>query len=356
MAEEIKFKLTPVDEVSQLLEPRVSLFGGDTPISFTLEKQPSETTVKDAVQRVASEYYPYYRATDILLPKPVNYTTNPGNIPLYPQPTIRNKDVEVEFDKVYVSLDFETSGTKPWESRLLGVGAIVIGADYSELFQKFSFDEEEVINNTLDYLDDTKPDALVAHNLAFECQWMAAKCMYFQLQCPWLMKCELLDTQILLKHGTFRNIASSMAAGSEENWINYVFGMEKPYQIDECFEGVARGSLFELQMRNKVCVIGVAELFKVFCWMLGVRAKIKKESLIPSTMAREESATTGTIMIQCPVCKQVQAVRVKQPGQKCFVCGNELPVVSVEQALPEASKEFPFEEFSASLKKSSSKK
>lgn len=351
MAEEIKFKLTPVDEVSQLLEPRVSLFGGDTPISLTLEKQPETTTVKDAVQRVASEYYPYYRATNISLPEPISYNINPNNIALYPQPIIRNKDADVEFDKVYVSIDFETSGIKPWESRLLGVGAIVIGSDYSELFQKFSFDEEEVINATLDYLDDTKPDALVAHNLAFECQWMAAKCMYFQLQCPWLMKCELLDTQVLFKHGTFRNITSSMAAGSEENWLNYIFGMEKPYQIDECFEDIANGSLLKLQLRNKVCVIGVAELFKTICWMLGERVKAKKESLVPSVMAREESSAAGVVMIQCPVCRQIQPARVGQSGQKCFVCGNELPVVSVEQALPEESKEFPFEEFVASLKK-----
>jgi len=353
--EELKFKLVPVDEL-QPGEERVTLLESGTPVTFTL--QPAESgggggTAEDLKQRLIEleqKYYDLYNATRLSIPTPVGYNQNPKNVATLPQPTLRSPDPDVVLDNVYVSWDLETSGTKPWESRLLGSGAIVIGKPYSELFQSFSFDEEQIVVDTLDYFDDVQPDALVGWNIAFEMQWFTSRCLYFQHKFPWAEKCKIIDAMILFKHGTWQKITSSMAAGSEENWLQYLYDIQKPYEIDECFEDLAKGSLLKLMLRNRSCVTGVADMFILFCWVTDQHI-VKEVRPVATVPMREDAIQSGRVFIQCPVCMYRQEVQLGVPGQKCVICGNELPVPTAEMGLEEKIREFDIEAFAASLKK-----
>jgi len=248
-------------------------------------------------------------------------TSNPlisGNV----TPTIPK--IAYTLGKTVLSLDAETTGINPWEYKLIVNSVWDLNEPKGNMKTFSGWDEEELCKELFAYIESKKPDVILAFNAKFEQRCYTTRAMLYHIQAPWIWSCEWHDMMTMLEGGWKNGLSGTMPAGSEENWLQFFFGESKPYNIDECFEGVRNGSLREFEIRNRTCVQGQGDMYRLLMYCQaseeGKVAEVK-----PSTARIDELSEAGTILEKCQVCEAVNEVTdPSNPGQ-CWRCLAALP-------------------------------
>ena len=242
--------------------------------------------------------------------------------------------VAYSIGKKVLSLDVETTGLNPWDSKLIVCSVWDLDEPKGSMVTFASWDEEQLCKDMFDYIAKKEPDVILAFNAKFECRCFVTRSMLYHIRAPWIWSVEWHDMMAMLEGGWKNGLTGTMPAGSEENWLKFFFNEEKPFTIEECFEGIRQGRLDEMIIRNRTCVQGQGDMYQLFMYCQSqVEGQIPEEK--PSAARVDEMREAGISIIKCPVCEAVNEVdQATDPGQ-CWRCSANLPELTDKNVLQE---------------------
>lgn len=285
--------------------------------------------------------------------RPISGTViSPADVQLTSPPIVKTAPVVKPAEKV-ICFDVEATGTNPWDYRMLVCSFWDLSKPVSEMITFADWDEEKLTRDIADYLNREKPDALVCYNNGYDQRALLTRFMYYRIPVPGWNDIKQYDMMEILKKGTTRNIYSSQRAGTEEDWLKYFYDEEKPYTIDECFEGVREGSLERFIIRNRTCVYGVGMMYLLFLYV--TEGEIAGPELVkPTAVEIEEAAEANKCAVKCEVCGAVNVVDCGTEGVQCWRCKAALPRATEETRIKEPIRTYDYSRLG--LKESTSKK
>jgi len=251
-------------------------------------------------------------------------TTIPAPQVSYVSPTVTKAKVQPSLDKKIICYDTETTGTDPWDYRLLVCSFWDLSKPVSEIVTFEGWDEEKLINEIAAYLNEEKPDALVQYNNGFDERALLTRFMLYQVPVPGWNGIDQIDVMDILKKGTTKSIASSQGTGTEEQWLYYFFNEKKPFTIEECFEGVRNGDLTRLIIRNRTCVESEGSIYLLFRYVTDAEPLVGAETK-PTAVHITKEAEAGICLVKCPTCDAINDVPCTSKGNTCWRCLGNLP-------------------------------
>jgi len=242
----------------------------------------------------------------------------------YKAPYVAKSKVQPSIDKKIICFDMEATGVNPWDYRLLGGSFWDLGKPLSTMETFFSFDEQWVTEKCAEYLNREKPDALLCYNNGYDQRALLTRFMLYHVPVPGWNGIEQIDLMEIMKKGTTQSIYSSQGAGSEETWLKYFFDEAKPYQIDECFEGVRNLDLTRMTIRNRTCTEGVGHIYLLFRYVTD-EEQLDVTDDKPSAMMIDEYREKGICLVACPACDARNEVPCDSKDNTCWRCLGAIP-------------------------------
>ena len=249
-----------------------------------------------------------------------------------------------------LSLDVETTGLNPWEYKMIVCSVWDLDEPKGSMKTFSGWDEEKLTTELFAYIAEKKPEIILAFNAKFECRCFVTRAMQFHLKAPWIWSVEWHDMMTMLEGGWKNGLSGTMPAGSEENWLDYFFGEKKPYNMDECFEGIRQGSLERMIIRNRTCVQGQGDMYQLYQYCrFGDTEEVAEEK--PSFSRIDEWSEGDPALIKCGVCQAVNEIKESgDPGQ-CWRCLSNLPKPSEANIIKESVRPFDYSKVGLSDKK-----
>ncbi|DBA35232.1 TPA_asm: exonuclease [dsDNA virus vir530] len=246
--------------------------------------------------------------------------------------------VAYSIGKKVLSLDVETTGLNPWEYKLIVCSVWDLEEPKADMKTFAGWDEEALCIEMFDYIASKEPDVILAFNAKFECRCFVTRAMLYHIKAPWIWSVEWHDMMAMLEGGWKNGLTGTMPSGSEENWLKFFFNEVKPYDIDECFEGVREGRLDEMIIRNRTCVQGQGDMYQLFMYCQS-SGDVSIEEEKPSTARISEMGEAGLTLIACEVCNAVNEIKdTANPGQ-CWRCKANLPKPTAKNIIKETVRE-----------------
>ena len=262
--------------------------------------------------------------------KPYSTPANPGYA-----------KVETPLNEKIIVWDTETTGTNPWEYRLIVISCWDLSKPISTMETFASFDEEELTNQFAEYLNREKPSAMVCYNNGFDQRAVLSRFMLYQTKVPGWNQIKQIDMMEILKKGTTQSIASSQPTGSEEQWFFYFFGEKKPYTIEECFEGVRNNDLTPMIIRNRTCTASEGWLYLLFREMTdSVELEVVEDR--PTLTDLDEAKEKGICVVQCPACEALNTVPCTSKDNTCYRCSGNIPDPTDKNVMKEKVRPYDF--------------
>jgi len=236
--------------------------------------------------------------------------------------------------KKVLSLDVETTGLNPWEYKLIVCTVWDLDEPKGSMRTFAGWDEQLLCEEMFDYIKGKEPDVILAFNAKFESRCFITRAMLYHIKAPWIWSVEWHDMLTMLEGGWKNGLSGTMPAGSEENWLKFFFNEVKPFNIEECFNGVREGRLDEMIIRNRTCVQGQGDMYQLFMYCQSQEeGQVQEEK--PSATRIDELNQDAIILVNCEVCSAVNEVRdVSDPGQ-CWRCLANLPKPTAKNIIRE---------------------
>lgn len=245
--------------------------------------------------------------------------------------------VSYTIGKKVLSLDVETTGLNPWEYKLIVCSVWDLDEPKANMVTFASWDEEQLCYDLFEYIASKNPEVILAFNAKFEARCFITRAMLYHIQAPWIWSVEWHDMLAMLEGGWKNGLTGSMPAGSEENWLKFFFNEEKPYTIEECFEGIRQGRLDEMIIRNRTCVQGQGDMYQLIMYCQSSNeGEIPEEK--PTAERVDDVIDEGLLTVKCSVCSAVNEIStINNPGQ-CWRCSANLPEVTDKNVLREVAR------------------
>lgn len=325
---------TPENTLSAELEVEPTTVS--TGVVSTSDLSSSSGQVADLAQAEAVKSYDDYKVDTLKSETP--------NIP----------KIAYTIGKKVLSLDVETTGLNPWEYKLIVCSVWDLDEPKGDMKTFSGWDEEKLCVEMFEYIKSKNPDVILAFNAKFECRCFITRSMLYHIRAPWIWSVEWHDMMTMLEGGWKNGLSGTMPAGSEENWLKYFFNESKPYTIDQCFEGVRKGSLEEMILRNRTCVQGQGDMYQLFMYCQAAEeGKIKEEK--PSAMRIAEMGEAGLILVKCDVCEAVNEITDKSKPGQCWRCSANLPAPTTKNIIKEVAREIDWSKVGLTEKKTTAK-
>ncbi len=251
--------------------------------------------------------------------------------------------------------DTETTGTNPWDYRLIVASFWDLSRPIAEMVTFADFDEEQLTKDIAAYLNEQKPTKMICYNNGFDQRALLTRFMLYTVPCPGWNDIEQIDVMDILKKGTTKSIYSSQATGTEEQWFFYFFNEKKPYTIEECFEGVRNGDLERMVIRNRTCTASEGYLYLLFREVTDSDEPLQLER---PTIAQtdEEQENKGICTLKCPACSAINTVPCSSTGNSCYRCLGALPDPTAKNIIKETLRDYDFTKVGLSEKKTTTTK
>lgn len=246
--------------------------------------------------------------------------------------------------------DTETTGTNPWDYRLIVASFWDLSRPIAEMVTFAGWDEEKLTQEIADYLNAEQPTALVCYNNGFDQRALLSRLMLYQIPIPGWNQIKQWDVMDILKKGTTQSIASSQATGTEEQWFEFMFGEKKPYTIEECFEGVREGSLEKMIIRNRTCTASEGYLYILFRYVTDIE-DMPVEEYKPTVVNIDEARELGVCLVVCPACYARNQVTCDSKDNRCFRCQGRIPDPNPTNIIKEVLRDYDFSTVGLKAKK-----
>src|SRR5574344_1725826 len=245
--------------------------------------------------------------------------------------------VAYSIGKKVLSLDVETTGLNPWDYKLIVCSVWDLDEPKSSMVTFASWDEEQLCKDMFDYIEKKEPEVILAFNAKFECRCFVTRAMLYHIKAPWIWSVEWHDMMAMLEGGWKNGLTGTMPAGSEENWLKFFFNEEKPFTIEECFEGIRQGRLDEMIIRNRTCVQGQGDMYQLLMYVQqSGEGNVGIEK--PTAAMLDEGILEGIVTVECEVCAAINEVTTPQNPGQCWRCLANLPAVTAADIIREVAR------------------
>ena len=245
--------------------------------------------------------------------------------------------VQYTIGKKVLSLDVETTGLNPWEYKMVVCSVWDLDEPKAQMRTFAGWDEEQVVRDLFAYIESKKPEVILAFNAKFECRCFLSRAMLYQIPSPWIFTADWHDMLTILEGGWKNGLLGTMPSGSEENWLKFFFNEEKPYTIEECFEGIRQGRLDEMIIRNRTCVQGQGDMYQLLMYVQqSGEGNVGIEK--PTAAMLDEGILEGIATVECGVCAAINEVTTPQNPGQCWRCSANLPAVTAADIIREVSR------------------
>lgn len=244
---------------------------------------------------------------------------------------------EFESTQKELIINIETTGTKPWESRIICIGVM----DPNTLEPKVTNFLEETEVQTLDaflqWLEGTSFSHLVGYNVSFDYRFIYALMQKYRRSSAQWKNIKLYDLMQQQKQVKDSYVFGYNPTGTLEQWATYLLG-SKPYAPQkQVYKWLKEKNIDEIVNFNTDKVTKA-----YYLWVLD---KVVSEEIPGSkVLARPAQTTTQipigqtsgtsaieeeTVQVQCPNCLQLQEMPKSASVINCLVCGTPVANPSV---------------------------
>ena len=239
---------------------------------------------------------------------------------------------EFEAEQNELIINLETTGTLPWESRIVVIGVLDPNALEPQAINFIQDSELATIDEFLSFWEQSPYTTLVGYNVAFDYRFIYAVLQRYRKTLNGWTEIKLYDLMQQQKQVKDSFVPGFNKPGTLEQWSTYLFGSQPYAPQKQVFKWIEEGNIEEIVNFNS------DKLAKAYgLWVLN---KVVEGSIPGTEILARPSTETGqlsqiptsdnpghsekTIPVQCPECLQEQTMLSTDKVVECKVCKNPI--------------------------------
>lgn len=253
-------------------------------------------------------------------------TVTPPYIPTFP------KMPEYEEPTGDLVINIETTGTRPWESRLICIGVLDPNMLAPEAINFITESEEQTLNEFMEWLAGTNYTTLVGFNVSFDYRFLYALMQKYRKNSPQWKEMKLYDLMQQQKQVKDSYVFGYNPTGTLEEWSTYLFGANPYAPQKQVFKWWKEKNVEEIVNFNSDKLIKAYYLWVLDKVVSGTipgaevmaRPGTTEETAPGETPSGFPASAAETISVQCSKCMQVQDMPKEAKVVYCKVCGTPI--------------------------------
>jgi len=233
-----------------------------------------------------------------------------------------------EFDRLAnperdLLINIETSGLKPYESRIISIAWLDTTAQFPEIKVMTSKNEKELIDEFFNMFDNGNFTRLVGWNLSFDYRFLWGIAALYRRQVTKWAKIKLRDVQQIYQQVKEEFVYGFQKPDKMESWARFLFGTEKLFPQEEVLKRFIKGNFEAVDAFNLNQVRMLRDLYDLARFTSGEGfLRAQNPVLSPTTPITQNNPNLNAQNPknkQCRNCLAFNAITNKE----CIVCGNK---------------------------------
>lgn len=188
------------------------------------------------------------------------YEPGTWNYPI--SPTYQAKDIKS------VILNIETTGIKPWESRIICISAIDLGDPLLPVIHFIDKDELQMVKGFLDWFNYGGFNEVIGYNVAFDIRFLFVTAMKYQLKWSQLAEVDLYDLQQVMEQVFAKFVYGNNPSGKLDDWAKYLFATEPPISQEAVLEAWVKEDFTSIKNFNEYKVYTCLDMISTIDYVL----------------------------------------------------------------------------------------
>lgn len=221
-------------------------------------------------------------------------------------------------------IDIETTGTEPWNSRLICISAI----DASEVepipVTFYDPDEAVMIREFTDWYNGNLFEEVIGYNVSFDMRYIMVKAMRYLIVIDNFLSANITDLMQIMKQTRTAYVFTQNKPGKLEDWMMFYWGEKKQLTAKDIINLYNQGNVLPIIAYNRADTEATYNLWALYQYTSGETMTLTPEAIPTSG---EQSSNPQSKRVVCPECMSENFVPHGSTGAKCTVCQSTLPTV-----------------------------
>lgn len=253
---------------------------------------------------------------NVIAPPTVSYSTVP----------------QFEGPKGELVINIETTGAKPWESRLIAIG-VMDPNDLEPTTMSFIQEtEEDTLWEFADWFNSSIYGSLIGYNVSFDYRFLYALFQKYRIEVPKWKTLYLQDMMQQQKQVKLEYVYGMNPEGKLTDWANYLLGIPEYAPQEQVYAWLQEKNFDEIANFNADKVVKTYYLWVLDKVVSGtipstaVAARYygSEQGTNTSTLGEAAETTQNTISVGCPTCYQTNKMLTTDKTVRCIVCGTPI--------------------------------
>lgn len=246
-------------------------------------------------------------------PEPPREVYNPYLLPGFDRERVPSAPAPEEKPLV---IDIETTGFKPWESRLICIGIKDPTKPDDDPIVILDENEPLMIEWLFKYIKTEGFNALIGYNIAFDFRYLFTRAMLYRIPCEEFHNMKLHDVMQVLGQVKEAFIYKPPVNTNMQTWSKLLLGMEKTLTTQQLFDAYKKGEWDKVMQYNGTDVEICTQL-----WNL-IEFTRRTPFFLETPVAQKTEQRAGSIT--CSSCLSENILIEGQTKEVCDVCGAKL--------------------------------
>jgi len=239
---------------------------------------------------------------------------------------------EFTADKKELIINIETTGTKPWESRIICIGVMDPNEAKPVTMNFINETEQETLQEFVEWLKTTPYDTLIGYNVSFDHRFIYVAMQKYRFELATWRKMKLFDLMQQQKQVKDSFVYGRNPEGKLQDWSTYLFDLPEYAPQKQVFAWFKEKNLDEIANFNSDKIVK-----SYFLYVLGklVDGQIPGAEIIARQSTPETTTETTPLQeatnnraenidVQCTNCLQKQTMLKTAKTKPCDVCGTTI--------------------------------
>lgn len=244
---------------------------------------------------------------------PVEEVYNPYLYPTFKREIVPSAPIPTDRPLI---IDIETTGSKPWESRLICIGL----KDPQKLEEKpliiMHEDEVEMLKYFFKYLKINGYNALIGYNIAFDFRYLFVRAMLFRIPCMEFTEVKLHDVMQILGQVKEAFVYGKIPNTNLDTWAKFLLDMKKTMTNAELL------TAYRTNQWDKIMEYNANDVEITF--LLWVLIEYTRRTPFPTEGSASMSTSSAGGSVKCKLCMAEVTPTSGPEGNKCPICGTSL--------------------------------
>lgn len=230
-------------------------------------------------------------------------------------------------------INIETTGAKPWESRLICIGVMDPNVSEPVTMNFIQETEEATLQEFIVWFESMAYDTLIGYNVSFDYRFLYVLMQKYRFEVPAWKNLKLIDLMQQQKQVKEAFVYGMNPEGKLQDWATYLFGLPEYAPQEQVLKWLEEKNIDEIANFNSDKLVKSYYLYVLGKLVDGKipGAEVVARQSIPAAVSQQtalQQARTEAqenIVVQCFNCMQVQSMLKTAKVINCLVCGNPIP-------------------------------